>query len=532
MLLVLLLFISVDSFAANKFLNKKNIIDIGHNAESNEIEVPKQEIIKEPNIKSIENIIVYEKRIQSEKFDCQTDFLNTETCPEEQNICPSNVEYVNGFSTAHKVSKKYLKICDSSQIKDGDRCYYDGNKDGIKDSAHLIKSGGYVWRNYFLNHENFVRKESSVNINPYGYIEVRHFSNEACDDDDNHVLVKINTVEKINVSCGVSKDTGYRKVYKNTSSSMKSVNYLLQDSHSGGGYDNSNMQMYIYNYSISVPSGYSIEEDTGNYYFYKDGYCPNGSIEQSDGSCLLEYYWYSYSCPSELNEYGIAWNVINSGFDCGNSSCTNSPIPPENNCVRIRYSCPFDSTVKCGKTENKIDFCQDGYVMNNGICERIESYCGDSFYNSVLDVCQNITKYNKLCGDENEQYDPSKNLCISSNVACENGTYSSEYNNCLMDFVPVCNTEGYIYNKVSGICEKADAAICEEQYNYDQESGKCVGEMSLCPTGLTYNSSTKKCEQLVCTVLNTSNDGIKCETSVLCDGTLTSNGTCIPSSIK
>ncbi len=530
-LLVLILF-NIEVFAANRLLKKQNIIDIGHNQESQEIEVPKEKIAKEPNIRVVDNKTVYAKRIQSDKYDCETDFLGTETCPQQQAVCPSTTDYTDGYSVAHHVRKQYLKICSPWDVQEGGKCYLDKNNDGVKDSAHFIRSGGYVWSGYHLYSSRNISRSNTITIKPYGYIKARHYSPQACDDDNNHVVMKVNGVTKLDTWCGRSRDTGYIELFKNSTPSTVRANYYLFDGHAGGGWDNSYMLLYSYNLDMDIPAGYTVENNGGSVSFFKSPFCPNGTVEQNDGTCLMEYNWYSYLCPTDTNEYGEPWRVVNGGSDCGDASCANSATPPINNCARVHYTCPTDPNMKCGKTQNTIGFCRDGYVWNNNRCERIESFCGSSFYNATLDICQDITRYTKLCKEQGEVYDKVKNKCVSSVVACENGVYSETYGKCMMDFVADCNSSGYIYNPVSDICENKTQPLCKTQYNFDSSRSICVGEMAVCSTGYTYNADTNKCEKELCGVLDTDDNGTKCVTQPLCDGTLTSTGLCVPSVVK
>ncbi len=87
--------------------------------------------------------------------------------------------------------------------------------------------------------------------------------------------------------------------------------------------------------------------------------CPNGSIEttgteREKGECKTEtpYSYYSYSCPTDTNQYGFTYIVQNAGGNCnatnieqlmdtnndGIKDSCNSPTPPVNNCVRKSYN--------------------------------------------------------------------------------------------------------------------------------------------------------------------------------------------------
>jgi len=84
----------------------------------------------------------------------------------------------------------------------------------------------------------------------------------------------------------------------------------------------------------------------------------------SSGKCLgdRQYYtFYTYQCPTDLNDYDNTWSVLNAGGDCGaynlqydaNSDglkdhC-NWQTPPTDNCKRVSYECPLDPTKVCAE---------------------------------------------------------------------------------------------------------------------------------------------------------------------------------------
>lgn len=416
---VIVLTINSTLFAKNKFLLNNGIIDIGHFSTSTLVEVPKDEILTDPSTKIVPNKLTYNERLQSEKYECETDFLNTETCIVQQNICPSSTEYADGYSIVNHANKSLYKLCKIGHIKDGNKCYIDENKDGLKDYSYYARTGGY-----------------------------------------------------------------------------------------------------------------KTEEISGKTYYYLDPECPSNTDEQSDGSCTMKYNWYSYLCPTDINKYGAIWKAKDTGSDCGNLSCTNSITPPKDNCVRATYTCPLNPNQKCGKTLNTISSCESGYTWNNNRCERIESFCGSSVYNATLDICQDITHYSKLCSDSNQTYNPSTDLCETKQVACENGKFDKKVNSCVMDFIPVCEIQGYVYNSISDTCENPTLPICKTQYNFESSTGDCKGEMTMCETGYIYNEEIDRCEKELCNILNTNDSGTRCETQALCDGVITQNGNCIPNTLR
>lgn len=520
-------------YGVNPFLLNDGIVDIGRISTTNQIEVPKELVLKEPQIEEVPNKTIYNERLQSPLVDCETDFLGTEICPTNRQECPSNEELTDGYSTVHHINKSFIKLCEPGHIKNANRCYVDENGDGQKDYTYYRKTGGYKWSGVYLSGSRSVSRKGTVTIPAYGYLEVRHYSPQACDDDNNYVRIDIEGITIKSTWCGGSRDTGYIKAYENTTGSPKNIDYYYYDRHSGGGWDKSYFLEYIYAPHGTVPIGYITEEISGKIYYYKNSTCPSNTEEQPDGSCKMEYDWYSYHCPTESNYYENLWQVVNTGEDCGNASCTNSATPPENNCVRVDFVCPIDSNLKCGKTVVDTVDCGDGYVWNNNRCERLESYCASSTYNSAKDICEDIATYTKLCINDGDVYSTSLNKCISNTEICKDGTYDSVTHSCITPFEAACNSTGYIYDSFTETCSDSSIALCSDnQYSYNSGTSQCIGTMTPCVTGYSYNVKTNKCELERCGSLGTLDTDLRCEKDSACVGTVTADGKCIPSVVQ
>jgi len=544
----LILFLSAFAFAvnvdaANFLLGNQGIIDIGHNQELNETVVPKQKVENEPSLTIVKNKIVSKERLYSQKFDCETDFLRTETCSQSKTVCPSNEEYTDSYSTANNVTKTYIKLCPERTILEGNKCYSDENQDGVKDFYYYIQTLSSIWKNVRLSGFDWKEEVGVVEIPPGSYLAVRHHGRGLCDDDTNRIIISVNnnliidswcneykTPEELLINPIGSKDTGELLAYTNDTNSSVSVPFQYKSEHgSSRGWDFSYLDQYIYVKSRILERDSFLEERIdNNVYLYIETSCPDNTIEQADGSCLMEYDWYSYSCPAELSIYNTAWQVINAGGDCGNPTCTNSATPPPNNCVRPNYTCPIDSNQKCGKTLNIAGICDSGYVWNTNRCERIESYCGTSFYNSALDKCQNITEYMKLCLS-GEIYNPITNDCESAVDACVNGVYNSGTNQCEELPTITCSANGYTYNRLSKKCEDISSPPCKSGYSV--KDGICFGSMVVCQSGSIYNDITKKCESERCGQYGTVDSGINCGISAICDGVIIGSK-CIPNTVQ
>jgi len=476
-ILILLFILGTLLYGDNFFLKNHNIVDIGHNANSNVIEVPKEEIYTDPQVQKVPNVIDYTQRKQSPLIDCETDFLGTETCQAEQNICPGFKEYDDGYSTPHNVTKKLQKICPYGTLKIGDKCYADINGDGQKDSFPKYSQADKTTTNYYWCNGGRDYVQQGTGWDNYG----------GCGGDINWA-VHYSTVK---YSCsGVPSQTDTCLTY-------------------------------------TCPSGYLADGE----YCYKKSKCPANTTLQSDNTCQMNYTWYSYSCPAAVNSYSNKWNIINPGSDCGDASCVNSATPPHNNCVRLNYTCPIDPNMKCGKTINKIHTCPNGYIWNNNRCERVEKYCGKYSYDPLTDSCHDITYYAKKCKNSIEKYNPNTDLCESDVVACQKGVYDRELNECVMKFVPICKS-GYVYNYATNACENNQKKPCESQYDYSATDHACIGRMTVCKSGFSWNATTKKCETTVCDIVKASDVNNRCEKSIACVGVITSDGFCIPDKVQ
>ncbi len=522
------------SFAVNPLLENSGIVDIGRKITTTEIEVPKGYIYTNPTTTFSPNITTYNNRLQSELFQCENDFLGTETCPRGVEECSGYEEFIDGYSTKHHIKKTFFKMCILNTVKENDKCYYDANNDGLKDLYYtVIYNSRTVWSQVFLNGSNSKSENGILTMPPYSMLRVKHYSAEACDDDANHVVIKINDISKKDTWCNGSKNTGWIDVYENTTSSNTDISYSYYDAHSGGGWDRSNMYEAIHTLNSTPPLNFTKEVSGDNIYFYKSAQCPANTILQTDGTCLMEYDYYTYHCPADTNYYQYPWQIRDSGEDCGNPTCTNSDIVPTNNCVRSNYSCPNNPNSKCGKSIVEDIDCGDGYVWNDNRCERLESFCGSSTYNASKDICEDITHYTKLCTNAADIYSIELNKCVSNTEICKNGIYSSETKTCVMDFVGSCTTSGYAYDLITQSCIDSNLKICtQDGYIFDSTKSKCIGTMTMCDTGKTYNSTTNKCEDNMCGELNTEDKNNRCETSNQCDGTITSTGKCIPDKIQ
>jgi len=538
--LIIVLFLTNSLFAISPFLENKGIVDIGTKTATTEIEVPMEYIYTEANQTIIDNEIIYLERLQSELFDCEIDFLETQTCPHGITECPSYEEFDDGYSTKHHVVKSFVKICPASTVQSAQKCYEDSNNNGISDylkkinyeyvlsnsgssspagwggllASYNISVGDYTYKFYAPKNDKY-----KVRIQTDNYATIDIDNNQIHSDtsdywgEESPKYVDLNSGEHtIKISA-----KNYAGPHGVAVAIYDSSDDLLWNTRSG--------QILEYN---ECKEGFIAEGD----YCYIASKCPDNTTEQSDGSCKMEYDWYSYHCYSDSNYYTNTWQVRETGQDCGNPTCTNGPTPPSNNCVRVDYTCPIDGNKNCGKTTASDVDCGVGYVWNDNRCERIETYCGSSTYNAAQDICQNITHYEKLCVNPTDVYDVNKNKCVSNTEICKNGAYDPNTRTCYMSFKAKCELEGYIYDVSTETCIDEDKDICDPQYNYIVSENICKGTMTMCASDEIYNSTSKQCEKSKCGILDTTDSGTQCETNSLCDGIITSIGKCLPNTIQ
>lgn len=526
-LFYILILFSIFINADQKLMGTKGIIDIGNKEVSTEIEVPAQYIQSDPITKIIPNEIVYKEREQSELFDCEIDFLGTKTCPIATADCPSFEEFTLGYSEKHTTIKYFEKLCANNEIKIGDRCYSDLNKDGIIDR---------------------IKFDNKINPCPDGSVIDSNSTQTGIKNENRFFWLQR---DKRKSSTATIVYTGNKAVTPPSYPNINHpdvVNYARNQRTDGslwGGNEHKYMRWFYgqytngkipYHYGNSngwtllradnVPTTFNF--DTTCYSITK---CPANTILQSDGRCQMKYDWYSYHCPIDTNDYTNSWITRNPGNDCGNPTCTNVSNPPSNNCVRVNYTCPLDPNQMCGKTVNNEINCGKGYIFKDYRCVREEPYCGEYTYNAAKDICEDIKISNKQCLNSNEIFDLGLNKCVSKTPVCLYGKWNSTLSMCETDYEALCEQEGYTFNKESGLCENKELPVCDDQYFYSSELLACVGEMTFCAPDEIYNEETSMCEKKVCGTNNTVEADGRCETTSLCDGILTENGTCIPNTV-
>lgn len=525
-------------FGVSALLQNKGIVDIGRTSSLTEVEVPMEYVYSDGARTTVDNVVIYNDRIQSDLFDCEHDFLGTETCPIDKAECPSFEQFADGYSTIHHTIKSFSKICPAKTVKINNKCYLDDDENTVPDNKRVTDYSYQLNRSASPYAAGY---GGSYNI-PVGTYSDNFVIQNAGDYDiyfggDDDGWAKLDNAEIVSqrrICCGY---TQHVKKYLNTG--VHNLNYAAWDSAGGawwvGAYIVQSDGQVIWNSrdgqvttKINCPSGFTPEGDA----CVTNTVCQAYTSLQSDGTCRMEYDWYSYHCASDLNDYANSWQIRNSGSDCGHPTCTNSATPPANNCVRVSYSCPLDPNAKCGKTTVSNVDCGEGYVWNDNRCERIEAYCGSSTYNATLDICQDVTHHGKLCVNPTDIYDVNLNKCVGSAQICQDGEYDWTNKVCHTSFEARCTSAGYTYDVSTQSCINNAQNICDPQYHYIASQNICKGEMTVCATGETYNATLKVCEKNSCGILGTIDKNGRCETSALCDGVLTSTGKCQPNTVQ
>jgi hypothetical protein len=255
--------------------------------------------------------------------------------------------------------------------------------------------------------------------------------------------------------------------------------------------------------------------------------CPENFREldgnnSQEGKCKKEYSFYKYTCDNkELNDYNIGWKgpILSTGNDCfgscGEYGCIcNEKNPPENNCFRENYGCPFDIEQKCTKMKDSTDtrtnlfegniydlgysnlinkeiyskkICSSDFKLENGECIKSPKLiCPKDFQvknNTCVKkiTCKNV---NGLCFEYPKNnicptnYLLEKNLCIQPNLSLNNIIKINKEFYEEKQLIKTCPINS-IYNKELNLCvEKTNCPIgfiekndtCVKEYSYFEYS--------------------------------------------------------------
>lgn len=193
-----------------------------------------------------------------------------------------------------------------------------------------------------------------------GYTRVSHWYDNGLDDKWTSCLKLMNASH----TC----PTGY--TYSSSQNACYKFSHYTYSCPSGYGNIDSNHVCHKTVYSCE--QGFTGPDVDGN--CHHQGYirssCPNPMLVEQNAVtgqwvCRYTYYYYDYTCPSDLNVYEVPWDVVDEGGDCGGCGAygceCNSETPPPNNCHRLLYMCPFDNSRLC----TEIPKAGEGNVYTN-----------------------------------------------------------------------------------------------------------------------------------------------------------------------
>jgi hypothetical protein len=421
--------------------------------------------------------------------DCITDDLEHTNCPLESTLCEGYGETTAGYASDPNTAYSFTpKICEPGTVEIGGLCYLDVAEDGQRDSRPIILVSNSLLWNQVISGSQSASKSGSLSVPAFSIVTGNHYASNACDDDANTVKMTINSSTKFHKACPHSRSTGDVAVYWNNTGSTTTINYSYSSTHGGGGYDNSTFRQKVY--SVDIPTGFTVSNfnqitnvSGSAVYPYKEKVCPEHFVEQPNGTCRNTYEWYSYSCPDDVNIYGHEWVLQDAGGDCGSFTCTNSPTPPEGNCIRQELRCPTDSTQVCTKIPTDVNSTHvnqiDGYQYVPGsaiehIVEKVKTPICPSEY---LHQCPK---------DEGWFIDREKMICTKplEQIAVSNCS----------------STHGYIHDTSRDICYKDINEVVDfldmvyvKDFTPEYKTGK-IYTKECADSNLVYSNLTKKCE--------------------------------------
>ena len=491
----------------SNLIKNDNIIDIGirnpSNSQSIKIAKIKQEI--DPTLTEIPKVVLNKERNITNEATCLIDELGHENCPNDLVQCRAQQQQTNGYSTAHHQHREVPSIYNPPEDPDEIiRHYnqipyvsYNSNK-----TASINPSGAFNEGAYTYHEQNGQRRVFYLKFNNM----------------DERVLLCVNNSEIYysdpngnladgSKSCGYIYNTsnkyGYSGTYEFTPSNGDTIYWAALNYHGPHG-----GSVYIYSCPADKPLNWNTmkcEPANGTYS------CPQGFRLSADKTyCYNDYTYYTYSCPTDRNEYGQEWEgpIISTGGDClgncGSYGCScNSATPPNGNCVRNTFNCPVDSSKKCtllpsnNPTSGDSSY-EEGYVYDLGYSQKHEKTIETNMTCPVgwsLDVergvCEKEPDYK--CSLNGFSYDRELGACIQ-NSNCESGVRDPDTGKCLYSPNYNCSDDGYTYDSGLGKCKKSP--YCDRG-TFNPVTNKCEEGAggNVCPDGYTYNTNRNRCEK-------------------------------------
>jgi len=407
------------------------ITDIG-NTQSQYIEVPLERISYTPNIRFVNNVLVYSDRVVT-AANCDVDLLKHESCPLDRTECATTPEYTNGSSTAG-TGIIPCSVLHPSAYWDGNlgKCVLNGSNAGLCPAGFSFnfanqvctKSTSYYASYYPQTYTVIINNEGESGKLDFAYRRVASLSgatyvnteyvypypqyppsyyfntlNGYIKYSSNHIgafTIKLSSLTPAYYGYGfgivipAKNETTELKISNNSDfvswhfafiyyheifQKQARIVYSSESpkiSLNGNSYNS----LHFHHYPLTVDFIYNkVGCQAGQTLSYVNGtpICTTTTTTApqcnkayfptySNGKCLGDrkyYTFYNYQCPLDVNAYGNKYGVINAGGDCGalnlkydtngdgiKDHC-NYQTPPTNNCKRVNYVCPLDSTKIC-----------------------------------------------------------------------------------------------------------------------------------------------------------------------------------------
>ena len=437
LLLSLMIVLSVANAYESDLIRPKKgqgtIIDIGINdpTQHNTV-IAKEWILVDSLFKEIDKENARVARDLSEEFDCLTDDLENQNCPEKQETCPKSYLYDKGESVKYTVSypggdvytgtdefgtKQYACPGDMAQT---------GTYQG---TCHIITTGMDLPSAY-LGGKSKKKKCTTMSSGDWKIY--------ACDKNGGKWKI-------IGSPCG--ETTGYLPGKSQTSICSGIMNNT-KSKWKGG-----TKQKRYYGFSFSGASKINTE------------YC------EVRKTCEKTYNYFLYNCDAliaaDKSQFPWYGPVINTGADCGGScsgyNCNcNSVDGPWDNCQKPQWLCPFDTSKPCTKIiDGNTDGLEEGdgtYIYDNG---------------------------------SSEQYDTrlfQERSCVEGMV------WNIDEQRCEDDALKKCLKEGYTLDIALNECY--GPASCGKYEEYDTRTMKCISRISnvkKCKSGFHFDDNENRC---------------------------------------
>ncbi|MDY0300853.1 MAG: conjugal transfer protein TraN [Trichlorobacter sp.] len=221
---------------------------------------------------------------------------------------------------------------------------------------------------------------------------------------------------------------------------------------------------------------------------------------------------------------GGGWFCETESYDCiltfVDPICYGAKLPKTH--PKDRDYCWLDPVVKCPNGIHS-DYGSWAYSWDRSIdqCQLYPPCLEGGAYNNITDRCEKVVYnecnkggYSGVEGGAGYAWDESNKIC-QKQVYCNNGgAYVSARDRCELEpagssnndstykYVaartryerePECNT-GLTYNTTYDVCTRPIVKTCTPPYAYNIARDRCEKQPPDCPSGTSYNSSSKACE--------------------------------------